>query len=87
MWGSVLNVAQRSFQRGGGRAPGAQGSDGNHRRLRRDQLAGQDGGFYGQPASFMGTVGMGAAAAESIGEEDGIAAIKSHQSACKLHVY
>lgn len=43
--------------------------------------------FYGQPASFMGTAGTRVVAGESIGEEDGIAAIKSHQSTCKLHVY
>lgn len=87
VWRSILNVAQLSFQRGGGRAPGVQGSDGNPRKRRGDELAGQDGGFYSQPVTFMGTTGTRVVAAESIEREDGIAAIKSHPSACKLHVY
>lgn len=51
------------------------------------ERTGQDGGFYSQPVTFMGTAGTRVVAAESIGKEDGIATIKSHQSACKLQVY
>lgn len=52
----------------------------------RAVMAITEGGGETSSQGFYGDRGARVVAAESIGKEDGIAAIKSHQSACKLHV-